>query len=105
MENLDPVSLLLAAIKDRVRKEMVEKFLQSYTQLLETEAKVRRTKVQTQILEMSKLRIELEKFERTYHLIKEQCGNIESVENYLSDIRKRIKYISAAKNKPLNNRN
>ena len=105
MENLDPVSLLLAAIKDRVRKEMVEKILQSYTQLLETEAKVRRTKVQTQILEMSKLRIELEKFERTYHLIKEQCGNIESVENYLSDIRKRIKYISVAKNKPLNNRN
>ena len=104
MEGVDYVSLASAAIKDRVRKEMEEKFLQGYTQLLETEAKVRRTKVQAQILEMSKLRIELEKFEKIYHLIKEQCGNIESVDNYLSDIRKRIKYISVAKNKPLNNR-
>ena len=53
---------------------------------------------------MAKLRIALEKFEKTYNLVREQCGNIESVDNYLSDIRKRIQSISVAKNKPLINR-
>ena len=66
--NLDYVSIALAFIKDKVRKELAEKFRQNYTQLLETEVQARRTKVQAQILEMAKLRIELEKFEKTYNL-------------------------------------
>ena len=105
METLDYVSIALAFIKDRVRKELAEKFRQNYTQLLETEVQARRAKVQAQILEMAKLRIELEKFEKTYDLIKKECGNIESVDNYLSNIRKRIRRISAEKNKPLIKKN
>ena len=104
MDNLDYVSLALAAIKDKVRKETAEKFRQSFTLLLETEANARRAKVQAQILEMSRLRIELEKFEKTYVQIKEQCGNIESVDTYLSEIKKSIRQISINKNKPLTNR-
>ena len=104
MDNFDYISLALAAIKDKIKVETVEKFRLNYTQLLETEVQVRRAKVQAQILEMSKLRIALEKFEKTYNLVREQCGNIESVDNYLSDIRKRIQSISVAKNKPLINR-
>lgn len=104
MDNFDYISLALAAIKDKIKEETVEKFRLNYTQLLETEVQVRRAKVQAQILEMSKLRIALEKFEKTYNLVREQCGNIESVDNYLSDIRKRIQSISVAKNKPLINR-
>lgn len=104
MDNFDYISLALAAIKDKIKEETVEKFRLNYTQLLETEVQVRRAKVQAQILEMAKLRIALEKFEKTYNLVREQCGNIESVDNYLSDIRKRIQSISVAKNKPLINR-
>lgn len=105
METLDCVSLVLAAIKDKIKEETAENFRQSYTLLLEAEVKARRAKVQAQILEMAKLRIALEKFEKTYNQIKEQCGSIESVDNYLSDIRKRIQSISVVKNKPLSNRN
>lgn len=101
MDKLDYVSLALAAIKDKVREESAEKFRQSYTILLETEVQVRRAKAQVLILEMSKLRIELAKFEKTYSMIKKECGNIESVDNYLSGIRKRIRVISENKNKSL----
>ena len=104
MSNIDYVSLAFAAIKDKVKQEIAEEFRKSYTKLLETEAQARRTKVQADILEMSKLRIELSKFEVTYNKIKCQCGTIESVENYILDIRKRIMLISENKNKPLNNR-
>ena len=104
MSSLDYVSLALAAIKDKVRQEIAEEFRESYTKLLETEAQTRRAKVQADILEMSKLSIELSKFEQTYNQIKSQCGTIESVENYILEIRKRIRLISENKNKPLINR-
>ncbi len=104
MSSLDYVSLALAAIKDKVKQEIAEEFCKSYTKLLETEVQARRAKVQAQILEMSKLRIELAKFEEVYNQIKSQCGTIESVENYISGIRKRIRLISENKNKPLINR-
>lgn len=104
MNNFDYVSLALAAIKDKIKEETAESFRLKYTELLEAEVQARRTKVQAQILEMAKLRIALEKFEKTYNLVREQCGSIETVDNYLSDIRKRIKTISVTKNKPLINR-
>ncbi len=104
MSSLDYVSLALAAIKDKVRQETAEEFRKGYTKLLETEAQTRRSKVQADILEMSKLSIELSKFEQTYNQIKSQCGTIESVENYILEIRKRIRLISENKNKPLINR-
>ena len=104
MNNFDYVSLALAAIKDKIKEETAESFRLKYTELLEADVQARRAKVQVQILEMSKLRIALVKFEKTYNLVREQCGSIESVDNYLSDIRKRILTISVAKNKPLINR-
>lgn len=104
MSSIDYVSLALAVIKDKVRQETAEEFRESYTKLLETEAQTRRSKVQADILEMSKLSIELSKFEQTYNQIKSQCGTIESVENYILEIRKRIRLISENKNKPLINR-
>lgn len=104
MSDFDCVSLALAAIKDKVKQEAAEKFGKSYTKLLETEAQARRATTQTQILEMSKLRIELSKFEIVYCNVKSQCGNIESVDTYISEIKKRIKFISENKNKPLINR-
>ncbi len=104
MNSLDYVKLALAAIKDKVKEETAEEFRKSYSKLLETEVQARRAKVQAQILEMSKLRIELSKFEATYNQIKSQCGTIESVEKYISEIKKRIRLISESKNKPLINR-
>jgi hypothetical protein len=104
MSSIDYVSLALAAIKDKVRQETAEEFRKSYTKLLETEVQARRAKVQAQILEMNKLSIELSKFEKTYNQIKIQCGTIESVENCILGIRKRIRIISENKNKPLINR-
>lgn len=102
MSSYDSVfSLALAAIKDKVRQETAEEFRNSFIKILETEAETRRVKVQADILEMAKLRIELSKFEGTYNLVKSQCGTIESVENYISKIRKRIKEISVKKNRPL----
>ena len=104
MSNLGYLSLALAAIKDKVKQDIAEEFRESYTKLLETEVQARRTKVQADILEMSKLSIELSKFEVTYNEIKCQCGTIESVENKILEIRKRIRLISENKNKPLINR-
>ena len=42
MDNFDYISLALAAIKDKIKEETVEKFRLNYTQLLETEVQVRR---------------------------------------------------------------
>ena len=84
MSNLDYLSLALAAIKDKVKQDIAEEFRESYTKLLETEVQARRTK-----------------FEVTYNEIKCQCGTIESVENKILEIRKRIRLISENKNKPL----
>ena len=105
MSSIDYVSLALAAIKDKVKQEIAEEFRESYTKLLETEVQARRAKVKAQILEMNQLSIALWKFENTYNnQIKSQCGTIESVENCILGIRKRIKIISENKNKPLINR-
>ncbi len=101
MSSFDYVSLALAAIKDKVKQEMAEEFRKSYTKLLETEVQSRRSKVQADILEMNQLRIVLSKFEETYNQVKSQCGAIESVENNISAIKKRIMIISEIKNKPL----
>lgn len=101
MNSLDCVSLVLAEIKDKVRQEISDDFCESYTCLLESEAQARRMKVQTDIVEMAKLRIALSKFETAYNKVKCQCGTIDSVEKYISEIRKRISRISLKKNKPL----
>ena len=101
MNSLDCISLVLAEIKDKVRKEISDEFCESYTCLLESEAQARRMKVQTDIVEMAKLRIALSKFETSYNKVKCQCGIIESVENYILEIRKHILLISEKKNKPL----
>jgi len=104
MNSIDYVSLALAAIKDKISEESAEVFRNSYTKLLETEAQSRREKVQANIIEMAKLRLELSKFKETYEKLKTLCGSIENVDDCISDIEKRIKLISANKNKPLDNR-
>jgi len=104
MNSIDYVSLALAAIKDKISEESAEEFRNSYTKLLETEAQSRREKVQANIIEMAKLRLELSKFKETYEKLKTLCGSIENVDDCISDIEKRIKLISANKNKPLDNR-
>ena len=76
MNNFDYVSLALAAIKDKIKEETADSFCLKYTELLEADVQARRAKVQAQILEMAKLRIALEKFEKTYNLVREQCGSI-----------------------------
>lgn len=103
MNNFDYVAAALAVLRDRVREETAKQFCDAYTKLLETEVHTRRTKTQALILEMSKLKNELLKFEATYEHVKNEYGNIESVDKYILEVKKRIRQISSVKNRPIIN--
>ena len=101
---MDELELVLAVIKDKISEDIAREFHISYTKLLETDAESRRKKVGADIMQMALLQIKLSKLERIYNQIKDKCGNIESIDNYIFSIKKRIKTISDTKNRPLSKR-
>ena len=95
MESGNFLELAVAFYKDKVQRELLEKFRVESCRLLEADAEARRTKTREDILAMAKLKNELFKFKLTYSKICGICGNVEAVDNYLRGIEKKDNGLSA----------
>lgn len=98
MESSNFIELAVAIYKDKVQRELIEKFRVESRRLLEADAEARRSKARENILAMAKLKNELFKFKLTYSMICGICGNIEAVDNYLRSVEKKVKLLSYKKN-------
>lgn len=99
MESKEVVDLFIAAYKDKLSKDNLEKISSEYRSLLIADADARRAKTKECIVQMAKLKIELEKFENTYSKIKNCFGGIDVVDRYIQQIQMMIKKLSLEKNK------
>lgn len=98
MESGNFIELAVAIYKDKIQRELLEKFRVESCRLLEADAEARRVKAREDILAMAKLKNELSKFKLTYSKICGTCGNVEAVDNYLRGIEKKVKLLSYKKN-------
>lgn len=98
MECANFVELAVAFYKDKTERELLEKFQEESRLLLQADAEARRAKARENILAMSRLKIELQKFILIYKKISSSCGEIEAVDSCISDIKKKIKLLSYQKN-------
>lgn len=98
MEANDLVSILVAAYKDKVQREVLEETRNSLNALLIAEADARRGKAGVDIQRMCKLKISLKRFEIKYAQIQNRCGKIPAIDDYIADVRAEIKMISMKKN-------
>ena len=98
MECANFVELAVAFYKDKTERELLEKFQEESRLLLQADAEARRAKARENILAMSRLKIELQKFIPIYDKISSSCGKIEAVDSCISDIKKKIKLLSYQKN-------
>jgi hypothetical protein len=98
MEANDIVSILIAAYKDKVQREVLEETRASLYALLSADADARRVKVGVDIQRMSKLKISLKRFEIKYAQIQDGCGKIPAIDDYIADVQAEIKTISMRKN-------
>lgn len=98
METSDLISLLIAAYKDKVERDSLEKIKVELKSLIIADAEARRATAASDIREMAQLRIALNRFELTYSRIRENSGEIEAVNDYIAQIQRRIKEISFKKN-------
>lgn len=98
MESDNFIKIAIAIYKDKVQRDLLEKFRVESCRLLEADAEARRTKTREDILAMAKLKNELFKFKLTYSKICGTCGNVEAVDNYLRGVEKKIKLLSYKKN-------
>ena len=98
MECANFVELAVAFYKDKTERELLEKFQEESRLLLQADAEARRAKARENILAMSRLKIELQKFILIYDKISSSCGKIEAVDSCISDIKKKIKLLSYQKN-------
>lgn len=98
MECANFVEPAVAFYKDKIERELLEKFQEEPRLLLQADAEARRAKARENILAMSRLKIELQKFVLIYDKISSSCGKIEAVDSCISDIEKKIKLLSYQKN-------
>ena len=98
METNDLLSLLIAAYKDKIERESLDRVNAELNALIVADADARRETRAADIREMAKLRMALTRFENSYSRLKHSYGDIEAVECYLASIRRRIKEISYKKN-------
>ena len=98
MECANFVELAVAFYKDKTERELLEKFQEESRLLLQADAEARRAKARENILAMSRLKIEMQKFVLIYDKISSSCGKIEAVVSCISDIEKKIKLLSYQKN-------
>ena len=92
------IDVLVAAYKDKVQRDVLEETRASFAALLGADADSRRHRMSVDILRMSKLKIALKRFELQYSQVKEKCGEIKAIDDYIADIRAEIKTLSMKKN-------
>lgn len=98
MEFANFIELAIAYYKDKVQQELIEKFRVESRLLLQADADARRSIARENIMDMARLRIELEKFKFIYNRLSCKCGSIEAIDQYLKEIESKIKKISYVKN-------
>ena len=99
MEYWDAVDLVLSAYKDKLNKELTQKFREEYIKTLEADADMRRAKVSADIHQMAKLKMELKKFELTYSQLKRTTGSITAIDTLINRLNCQIREISLRKNR------
>ena len=98
MESANFIELAIAYYKDKVQKELLEKFRVESRLLLQADAEARRTVARENVLAMARLKIELNKFKYIYNKLSGTCGTIQSIDNYLREIEAKVKKLSYQKN-------
>lgn len=98
MESANFIELAIAYYKDKVQKELLEKFRVESRLLLQADAEARRTVARENVLAMARLKIELNKFKYIYNKLSGTCGTIQSIDNYLREIEIKVKKLSYQKN-------
>ena len=98
MENANFFELAVAYYKDRVNREIFEKFHAESLRLLETDAEARRIVARENILAMANLQIALEKFKFTSDRLSDSYGSVEAIDEYIRKIEIEIKRLSYQKN-------
>ncbi len=96
----DLIHLVLAASKDSMYQEAVEKMQQAFQELILTEAASRREKTAALIHAMAKIDIEVSRFKRVYSSISNQLTPEakSTIDSYLKAIDRRKKDIINEKN-------
>lgn len=97
----DLLSIIIAASKDKVYLENVEKMQQAFHELILAEAESRRNKVSSLIRAKAKIDVEVECFKKEYARISGQLSQeaVDAINNYLKIIEQKKKDISYEKNK------
>lgn len=98
MDSNDIISLITAAYKDKVERKTFDDLRVGMNELLAADVASRREKAAADIIQMANFNIALKKFEVTYYKIKEEYGTVNAIEDYITDIRRRIKVLSYKKN-------
>lgn len=98
METKNVLSLALAFYKDKIQSETLQQFHSEFNKLLEADAVARRSKAQTLVMQLAKLKIALQQFELTYQNLKKKVGEVKAVDEYISSIKREIQKISDNKN-------
>lgn len=98
MESNKIISLALAYYKDKVQREVMERFREESMLLLKADADARRMKARENILAMVKLKNELVKFKWIYDSISNDYGSVEALDEYIRQIEVRIRLHSFRKN-------
>lgn len=99
MESANFIELAIAFYKDKVQKELIEKFRVESRLLLQADAEARRSKTREDILAMARLRIELKKFKLIYCKLSDSYGSINAIDEYLKEIELMVKKYSYRKNR------
>lgn len=96
----DLIAIIMAASKDKVYQETVEKMQQAFHELILAEADSRRDKVATLIRSMAKIDGEIVRFKREYARISSQLAPdaVDAINNYLKIIEQKKKDIIYEKN-------
>lgn len=97
MESANFIELAIAYYKDKVQKELLEKFRVESRLLLQADAEARRTVARENVLAMARLKIELNKFKYIYNKLSVTCGTIQSIDDYLREIETKVKKLSYQK--------
>lgn len=98
MESANLIELAVAFYKDKVHKELLEKFRNESILLLQADADARRTIARENVKAMGRLKIELDKFRFIYNRLSNTCGSICAIDDYIRDVELKVKKLSYQKN-------
>ena len=96
---LDVLKIISAFEKDSERGRLIESIKTANNELLKSEADARRIKSSELIRQISRLDMAIQEFEINYSRVKSKAkiDNIEAIDDYIADIKKRRRALSNEK--------